>query len=112
LINHTNLEIKDTACFHVVHIVQHQTFCPTTTSTDDTMVNAPMKNLLPDLVGNYRCSTKFSNSQYDHANDGNHILQTESARALAAWHSLHCKKPLSAEKSQELHFFGNQEKQI
>jgi len=42
----TNLDTKDSACLHVVHILQHPTSCPTIRSTHDTMVNALIKNLL------------------------------------------------------------------
>jgi len=40
----TYLAIKDSACLHLVHILQNPTSRPTTRSTHDTMVNALKKN--------------------------------------------------------------------
>jgi len=45
LMKHINLDINGTAWLCVVHIMQHPTFHPTTTSTDNTMVNNLKKNL-------------------------------------------------------------------
>ena len=43
LIKPTNLDIKDAACLHVVHILQHPASHQTTRSTQDKMVNAPKR---------------------------------------------------------------------
>ena len=43
LIKCTNLDIEDTACLHIIHILQHPTSHPTTWSTHSTIVNAPNK---------------------------------------------------------------------
>ena len=50
LMKPTYLGIKDSACLHVVHILQHSTSHPTTRSTQETMVNAPKKDHLPRLA--------------------------------------------------------------
>jgi len=55
-----NLDIKDAACLHVVHILYHPTSRPTTRPTQDTMVNAPKMNLSPHPAGNYGQSMKES----------------------------------------------------
>jgi hypothetical protein len=45
MIKQTNLDIKDAAFLHIVHILQHPTSHPTTTtSTQSTMVNVPEEN--------------------------------------------------------------------
>jgi len=54
----TNLDIKDAAWLHVVHILQYPTTRPTTWSTQDTMVNAWEKNLSALAGGKYGKSTK------------------------------------------------------
>jgi len=42
-----NLDLNDSVCLHVVHILEHPTSRPTTRSTQDTMVDAPNNHLLP-----------------------------------------------------------------
>jgi hypothetical protein len=53
VIKPANLDIKDTACLHVVHFLEHPTSCPKTRSAQDKMVNAPKKNLSPVPAGKY-----------------------------------------------------------
>jgi len=43
----TNLDIKNTACLHIVHDLQHPISRPTTNSMQTIMVNALKKNYLP-----------------------------------------------------------------
>jgi hypothetical protein len=66
----TNLVIKDAACLHIVHILQHPTSRPTK-STQTTMVNALKKNFSPLPAGKYGKSTKRSIQRHHHqANEG------------------------------------------
>jgi len=60
LIQHTNLDIQDTACLNVVHVLQHPTSHPTTKSTQHTKVNARKKSLAPHPAGKYGKSTMRS----------------------------------------------------
>jgi len=50
----TNLDIKDAACLHIVHILQHPTSDPPTKSSQSTMVNAPKKALFASSGGQSR----------------------------------------------------------
>jgi len=95
----------------VVHILQHPTSRPTTRSTQDTMVNAPKKNLLPLPEGKYCKSTKKSARRCHQANEGNSGLEAERVRALGAWRSLRSKKKLSVEKQRETHILSNEKKE-
>jgi len=106
-----NLDIKDSACLHVVHILQHPTSRPTTRSTHDTMVNAQKMNFSPLPEGKYGKSTKKSTRRYHHANVGMSGLEADRVRALGALRSLRSKTKLAAEKSQETHFSSNDEKE-
>jgi len=108
---HTNLDIKDTACLHIVHNLQHPTSRPTTNSTQTTMVNAPKKNFLPLPAGRYGKSTKRSTQRHHHANEGKSSLEAERVRALGALRSLRSKMKLAAEKRRETHFLSNEEKE-
>ena len=107
----TNLDIKDAACLHVVHILQHPISRPTTRSTQHTMVNVPKKDLWPLLAGKYGKSTKQSTHQHRQANKRNRGLEAESVRALGSLRSIRSKKKPSAEKRQETHFLSNEEKE-
>jgi hypothetical protein len=107
----TNLDIKDAACLHIVHKLQHPTSCPTTKSTQTTMVNDPKKNVSPLLAGRYGKSTKRSTQRRHHANEGKSSLEGERVRALGALCSLKSKKMLVAEKRREMHFLSNEEKE-
>jgi len=110
LIKRTNLDIKDSACLHVVHILQNPTSRPTR-STHDAMVNAPKKNFSPLPAGKYGKSTKKSTRRRHQANEGKSGLVAERVRALRALHSLRSKKKLAAEKRQETHFLSNEERE-
>jgi len=101
--------MKDAACLHVVHILQHPTCRPTTRSTQDTMVNAPKKNLSPLPAGKYGKSTKKYTRRCHQANTGTSGLEGEGVRALGAMCSLRSKKKLSAEKRWETHFLSNED---
>ena len=107
---HTNLDIKDSACLHIVHILQHPTSRPTTKSTQTAMVNAPKKNFLPLPVGRYGKSTMWFTQRCHQANEGNTGLEAESVRALGALRSLRSKMKLAAETQREMHFLSNAEK--
>ena len=106
-----NLDIKDSACLHVVHILQHPTSHQTTRSTQDTMVNAPNRNLSPLPAGKYGKSTNKSTSRHHYANEGKSSLEVERVGALGALHSLQSKNKLLAEKRQETHFLSKDEKE-
>jgi hypothetical protein len=88
LIKPTCLDIKDAACIQVVHLLQHPISRPTTRATQDTMVNAPKKNILPLLAGRCGKSKKHSTRRHDHANPGKSGLKAEMFRAFGALHSL------------------------
>jgi len=50
---HTNLDIKDAACLHIVHNLQYPTSRPTTKLTPTTTVRARNNDSLPLLAGKY-----------------------------------------------------------
>jgi len=106
---HTNLDIKDAACLHIVHNLQHPTSRPTTKSTQTTLVNAPKQISSPHPLGRYGKSTKRSSQRRHHANECKSGLQAERVRALGALCSLRANKKLAAEKRQETHFISNEE---
>jgi len=87
----TNLDIKDAACHYVIHILQHPTSRPSTKSTDNTLVNAPKKNLSPLPAVKYCKSTKHPTKQHYHGNEGKTSLEVERVRALGALRSLRSK---------------------
>jgi len=97
-VNITNLDIKDAACLHIVHNLQHPTSRPTTKSTQTTTVNAPQTDCSTLPVGQYGKSTQRSTEQYYHANEGKSGLEAERVRALGALRSLRSKRKLEAEK--------------
>jgi hypothetical protein len=111
LIKHTNIDIKDLPCLHVVHILQHRTSRPITRSTDNTMVNPPKKNFSPLPAGKYGKSTMQSTCRHHQANEGKCGLVAVRVRALGALRGLRSKKKLAAEKRQETHFLSNEEKE-
>jgi hypothetical protein len=94
----TNLDIKDAACLHIVHNLQHPISRPTTKSTQTAMVNAPKNNFSPLLAGRYGKLTKQSTQRRHHANEGKSGLEAERVRALGALRSLKSKNQLSAEQ--------------
>jgi uncharacterized protein with WD repeat len=107
----TNFDIKDAACLHIVHNLQHPTSHPTTKSTELTMVNAPKKDFSPLPAGRYGKSRKWSTQRRHQANDGKSGLVAERVRVLGALRSLRSKKKLVAEKRRETHFLSNEEKE-
>jgi hypothetical protein len=107
---HTNLDIKDAACLHIVHILQHPTSRPTK-STQTAMVNAPKKNISPLSAGRYGKSTMRSTQRRDQANEGKSGFEAERIRALGALRSLRSKKKLPAENQRETHLLSNEEKE-
>jgi hypothetical protein len=107
---HTNLDIKDVACLHIAHIVQHPTSCPTTQSMQPLMVIAPKKNCWQLLAGRYCKSAKLSTQPCHQANEGESTLQAERVQALVALHCLGPKKKLTVEELREIHFSSNKEK--
>jgi len=108
----TNLEIKDSACLHVVHILQHPTSRQTTSSTHNTINNAPKRDLSPLPAGRYGKSTKKSTPQRHQVNNVQWGLEAGRVWALGALRSLQSRKNFSAEKRQETHFLCNEEKDI
>jgi len=109
LIKHTNLDITDAACLHVVYILQHPTSHPTTRSTQEAMVNAPKMFLSPLQAAKYGISTKQSTWQPHYANKGKSSLGIERVLGLGGLRSLRSKKNHSAEKSQDTHIWRNEE---
>ena len=103
--------MKDSACLHVVHILQHRTSRPTTRSTHDTMGDALKRNFSPLPAGKLGKSTKKSTRPRHHADVGKSGVEAERVRALGALHSLQSKKKLAAGKRQETHFSSNDEKE-
>jgi hypothetical protein len=110
LIKHTNLDIKDSACLHVVHILQHPTSCPTRRSTHNTKVNALRKSFSPLPAGRYGKSSNKSSRGNHQANEKTSGLDVERVRAVGAVCSLRSKKQLPADKRHEMHFLGNEVK--
>jgi hypothetical protein len=94
---HTTLDIKDTACLHIVQNLQLPTSRPTTKSMQSSMVDAPKQHILSPLAGKYIKSTLRSRQQLRNASEGNTSLEAESVRALGEWRSLRSKKELAAE---------------
>jgi len=107
----TNFDIKDSACLHIVHNLQHLTSRLTTQSTQTTMVNAPKKNLLPLPAGRNRKSTERSTQRRYQAKEAKSGFEAERVRALGALRSLRSKKRLTAEKQRETHFLSNEAKE-
>jgi len=80
LIKCTNLDLKDSACLHVLHMVQHPTSGPTTRSTHVTMVNTPKKNFLHFRRGN------MANHQRSP-----HVDVMKRLKARAGWRQKGCE---------------------
>ena len=104
IIKPTNRDIKDAACLHVVHILQHPTSRPILRSTHDDMVYPLKKILAPLPGGKYGKWTKQFTRQCHQANTGNSGLEAERIRAVGPLRSLGSKKKLSAEKRWQTHF--------
>jgi len=107
----TNLDINDAACLHVVHIVQHPTSCPTTRSSQDTMVNAPKMNSLPLPSGKCGQSTKQSTRRGHQADVAKSCSDAGWVHALGALRSLRSTKKLSWVKRREMLCLSNEEKE-
>jgi len=107
----TNLDIKDAACLHIVHNLQHPTSRLTTQSTHTTMVNAPKKNFSPLPAGRNTRATKRSTQQRHPSNEGKSCFEAARVRAVGVLCSLRSKKKFAAEKRREMHFLSNQEKE-
>jgi len=111
MIKRTNFDIKDAACLHIVHNLQHPTSRLTTQSKQTTMVNAPKKNFSPLPAGRNGKSTKRSTQRRHQPNEGKSGVEAERIRGLGALRSLRSKKWLAAEKRRETHFLSNEEKE-
>ena len=107
----TNFDIKDAACLHIVHNLQHLTSRLTTQSTQTTMVNAPKKNCSPLPPGRNGQSTKCSTQRRHQATEGKSGFKAERVRTLGVLRSLRSKKRLAAEKRRKTHFLNNEEKE-
>jgi hypothetical protein len=105
----TNFDIKDAACLHIVHNLQHPTSRLTTQSTQTTMVNAPKKIFSPLPACRNGKSRKRSTQRRHQANDGKRGFESERVRALGALRSFRSKKKLAAEKRRKTHFLSNKE---
>jgi len=105
----TNLDIKDTAYLHVVHILQHPTSHPTTKSTRHAMVNDPKKNFPPLPAGKYGKSTNRSTRQHHQANHSKSSLEADRVRALGALRRLQSKQKLSADRRRATNFLSQEE---
>jgi len=106
-----NLDIKDAACLHIVHILQHPTSRPITKSMQTTMVNGLKKNFAPLPASRYGKLTEWSTQQHYQVNDGMGRLEAVRVRALGVLGSLGFKKKLTAEKRWETHFLSNEERE-
>jgi hypothetical protein len=109
--NHTNPDITDAACLHIVHILQHPISCPTTKSAQTTVVNAPIMNFSTRLAGRYGKLTKRSPKTHHQANEGKSGLEEQRVRALGALRSIRSKKKLAAQKRREMYFLSHEEKE-
>jgi hypothetical protein len=77
----------------------------------DTMVNALKRNISELLAGKYGKSIKQSTCQHHQANEGKADWEAELVRPLGALGSLRFQRKLSAEKTQEMYFLSNEEKE-
>jgi len=107
----TNLDIKDAACLHIVHNLQHPTSRLTTKCTQTTLVNALKKDFSPIPAGRYGKSRNRSTLRPHQVNEGKSCLEAERVRTLGALRSLRSKKKLAVEKRKETHFLSNEEKE-
>jgi hypothetical protein len=104
----TNLDVKDAACLHIVHNLQHPTSHPTIKSTQTTLINAPKKIFSRLLAGSYGKSRMRSTQRRHQQNEGKSGLEAETIRALGALRSLRSTKKLAAEMPRETHFLSNE----
>jgi len=111
LIKRTNLDIEDTACLHMVHILQHPTSRTTTRTTHDTMLNALKTIFSPLPAGQYGKSTMLSTRRRHQANEGRRTFEAERIRALGVLGRLRSEKMHSAEKRRERNFLNNEQRE-
>jgi len=111
MIKHTNFDIKDAACLHIVHISQQPSSRPTTKSTQPSLVNAPTKNLSPLPAGKCGKSTKGSPGWWHQVDEGKNSFEAAMVQALAALPSVRSKPTLAAKKWWETHFWTNEEEE-
>jgi len=104
-----NLNIKNAACLHVVHILQHPTCRPSTKATQNTIVNAPEKNLSPLSPGKYGKSTNHCTPRCHHVNEGKSDFEADRVWAPGALPSLRSKKKLVVGKRRQIDFLPNKE---
>jgi len=84
-------------------MLQHPTSCPTTKSTETTMVNAAKKNFSPLPASKYSKSTNHSTRRPHQANEGNSSSGAGRFRALRAFCCSRFKEQVSLETRQEMH---------
>jgi len=108
-IKYTKSDIKDAACPHAVHILQHPTSHASMKLTQNTMVNALKKNLSPLPPAKHCKSTQRSTSQRHQANEGDSCLEAEWVRAVGALRSLGSNKKLAAVKRWKTHSANKKE---
>jgi len=106
----TNLDLKDAACLHIVHNLEHPTSHPTTEPTQTTMMITLKMNFSPLPAGKYGKLTKRSTQQHHQANEGKSCLDAGRDQALGALHSSWSNKKLVAEKWQETHILSHEVK--
>jgi len=111
LITHTNLDINNTACLHVVHNLEHPTSRLKTKSSQYTRVNAPKNNLSPIPVGKYGKPTTHSTGRHYQANEDTSGLEADTVRALEALCSLRSNKKHLAENRWATHLLSSNEKE-
>jgi len=83
-IRHTNLDIEAACCLHAAHISQHPTSSSSRMSTQNTIVNAPKKNISPLIASNYGKTTNHTTLQHHQANDGKCNLEGEMVWVFGA----------------------------
>jgi len=111
MIKHTNLDIKNAGCLHIVHILQHPISRPTTKSTPTTMINDLEKNLPPLLAGKHGKSTMRSTRRRHQANECKSGFETERVWAFGAVHSMRFKTKLAAKTRPEMQVSSIEEKE-
>ena len=104
---HSNLDIKDSACHHIVHNLQHPTSRPTTKSTQTAMVNALNKNISLLPGGIYIKSTEWSTKRYQQANSGKSGFEVERVQAFWVLRSLASNMNLAVDLWPETHTSNN-----
>jgi len=101
--------MKDPACLHVVHILQHPPSRPTVKTTQDTMVYSLKKKHVPLPAGKYSKLTMHSKWRCHQVNEAKRALETERVCGSGALHSARSKKKLLPETRPETHFLSKEE---